>query len=176
MLFDTAVNGVPVLFHISCGPPDLPVTSPKEKDSHQLKNRATWFQDRLDRSLLYLKWCTVGEIHAAIRYQLVVFFTVLYNLWFFFLSCGNTGQAVQTAPTVLEDIARLFYSIRSNLDINQDLIKKSIVKQGARVNMLLNFHENTADYSIPSVEGTPNWLLFELFMSYYHWDLLFRSM
>lgn len=98
-------------------------------------------------------------------------------MFFFFLSCRNTGQAVQTAHTVLEGITRLFYSIRSNLDIKQDLIKKSIVKQGAQVKTLLNFHENTADYSIQSVEGTPNRLLFELFialecglnnLSYYH--------
>lgn len=43
MLCDMAVNGVPILFHISYGAPDLPVTSPKEKDSHQLKDRATEF-------------------------------------------------------------------------------------------------------------------------------------
>lgn len=43
MLCDMAVNGVPILFHISYGAPDLPVTSPKEKDSHQLKDEATEF-------------------------------------------------------------------------------------------------------------------------------------
>ncbi len=45
MLCDMAVNGVPILFHISYGAPDLPVTSPKEKDSHQLKDEATEFLD-----------------------------------------------------------------------------------------------------------------------------------
>lgn len=38
-----AVNGVPILFYISYGAPDLPVTSPKEKGSHQLKDEAAEF-------------------------------------------------------------------------------------------------------------------------------------
>lgn len=50
MLCDMAVNDVPILFHISCGAPDLPVTSPKEKDSHQLKEEATEFLDLLSCS------------------------------------------------------------------------------------------------------------------------------
>lgn len=36
MLCDMAVSGVPILFHISFGAPDLPVTSAAERDSHQL--------------------------------------------------------------------------------------------------------------------------------------------
>lgn len=36
-----AVNGVPILFHFSCGAPDLPVTSPK--DSLQVREEAAEF-------------------------------------------------------------------------------------------------------------------------------------
>lgn len=43
MLCDMAVSGVPILFYISYGAPDLPVTSPKEKGSHQLKDEAAEF-------------------------------------------------------------------------------------------------------------------------------------
>lgn len=41
MLCDMAVNGVPILFHFSCGAPDLPVTSPK--DCHPVREEAAEF-------------------------------------------------------------------------------------------------------------------------------------
>lgn len=64
MLCDMAVSGVPILFYISYGAPDLPVTSPKEKGSHQLK--ATEFLDPQCAALSEKVKDSVVDAHAAL--------------------------------------------------------------------------------------------------------------